>query len=123
MSGFEWFLLIVVVILVPLVVAIAITLWTLEQARARKRQNRDVSVDGEPVKRRATRDVAVTETAVVGVASSEGIASGVDEPRISKVGGQGDDAGSSDATPQAGDSLDGGDSDIGGGDSSTGSDS
>ncbi len=36
----EWFLLIVVVILVPLVVAVAVTLWTLEQARLRTKKNR-----------------------------------------------------------------------------------
>lgn len=57
MSGFEWFLLVVVVIAVPLVVAVAITLWTLEQAKQRNRKNREVaSGSSEPVKRRATRD-------------------------------------------------------------------
>lgn len=35
----EWVLL-VLVILVPLVIAVAVTLWTLEQARLRSRQNR-----------------------------------------------------------------------------------
>jgi hypothetical protein len=39
MSGFEWFLLIGVVIVLPLVIAIAVTLWTLEQARLRNRRN------------------------------------------------------------------------------------
>lgn len=40
MTGFEWFLLIVVVILVPLLIAVIVTLWTLEQARKRNRRNR-----------------------------------------------------------------------------------
>lgn len=57
MSGFEWFLLVVVVILVPLVVAVMITLWTLEQARKRNRKNREAADPAAgPVKRRATRD-------------------------------------------------------------------
>jgi hypothetical protein len=61
MSGFEWFLLIVVVIAVPLVVAVAVTLWTLEQARSRNRQNREgAGTGGEPVKRRATREPATS---------------------------------------------------------------
>lgn len=56
MSGFEWFLLVVVVIAVPLVVAVVVTLWTLEQARQRTRKNRDPEPPGtEPVKRQATR--------------------------------------------------------------------
>ncbi len=40
MTNFEWFLLIVVVILVPLIVAVVVTLWTIDQANKRKRQNR-----------------------------------------------------------------------------------
>ena len=61
MSGFEWFLLIVVVILVPLIVAVMITLWTLEQARKRNRKNREEgSASAGPVKRRATREPAST---------------------------------------------------------------
>ena len=40
MSNFEWFLLIVVVIVVPLIVAIVVTLWTIDQANKRKRANR-----------------------------------------------------------------------------------
>lgn len=36
----EWFLLIVVVILTPLVIAVAVTLWSLEQARQRTKKNR-----------------------------------------------------------------------------------
>lgn len=59
MSGFEWFLLVVVVILVPLIVAVMITLWTLEQARKRNRKNREPGDPASgPVKRRATRDAA-----------------------------------------------------------------
>jgi uncharacterized membrane protein YgcG len=57
MSGFEWFLLVVVVIAAPLVVAVAITLWTLEQAKRRNRQNREEAPGTEPVKRRATRAI------------------------------------------------------------------
>ena len=67
MSGFEWFLLIGVVIIVPLVVAVAVTLWTLEQARMRNRQNREAAgIGGEPVKRRATRDPATSPSTSVG---------------------------------------------------------
>ncbi|MGI8643859.1 MAG: hypothetical protein ACR2LS_07060 [Thermomicrobiales bacterium] len=40
MSGFEWFLVIVVVIGIPLLIAVIVTLWTLEQARQRSRKNR-----------------------------------------------------------------------------------
>ncbi len=40
MTNFEWFLLIVVVIGVPLIVAVVVTLWTIDQARKRKRPNR-----------------------------------------------------------------------------------
>lgn len=56
MSTFEWFLLIVVVIGVPLIVAVVVTLWTLEQARKRQRRNRvDVGIG---VKRKAVREPA-----------------------------------------------------------------
>lgn len=51
MTNFEWFLLIVVVIGVPLIVAIVVTLWTIDQARKRKRQNRSDAQIG--VKRKA----------------------------------------------------------------------
>lgn len=51
MTNFEWFLLIVVVVLVPLVVAIVVTLWTIDQANKRKRQNRADAQIG--VKRKA----------------------------------------------------------------------
>jgi len=58
MSGFEWFLLIVVVILVPLAIAVAVTLWTLEQARRRNPRNRPGGkVSG--TKRRAVRSPEV----------------------------------------------------------------
>lgn len=69
MSGFEWFLLVVVVILVPLIVAVMITLWTLEQARKRNRKNREpLDPASGPVKRKATREVppaGVIETPAV----------------------------------------------------------
>ncbi|MDQ3656964.1 MAG: hypothetical protein M3457_18060 [Chloroflexota bacterium] len=73
MSGFEWFLLVVVVIAVPLVVAVVVTLWTLEQARQRKRSNREVRDAGpEPVKRQASRSTseAGATTAVVSTDST-----------------------------------------------------
>ncbi len=55
MSGFEWFLVIVIVILVPLAIAVVVTLWTLEQARKRNPRNRaGGKVSG--AKRRAVRD-------------------------------------------------------------------
>ncbi len=57
MTTFEWFLLIVVVLGVPLVVAVMVTLWTLEQARQRNRKNRTGDDAGGPVKRNATRSV------------------------------------------------------------------
>lgn len=71
MSGFEWFLLVVVVIVVPLVVAVVVTLWTLEQARQRNRKNREGgnSPNGDPVKRKATRDASV-DTATPTVVTS-----------------------------------------------------
>jgi hypothetical protein len=55
MSGGEWFILIVVVILVPLVIAVAVTLWTLEMARQRTKRNRSDGSRAIGVKRRATR--------------------------------------------------------------------
>ena len=51
MTNFEWFLLIVVVIGVPLIVAAVVTIWTIDQARKRKRQNRADAQIG--VKRKA----------------------------------------------------------------------
>lgn len=51
MTNFEWFLLIVVVIGVPLIIAVVVTIWTIDQARKRKRQNRADAQIG--VKRRA----------------------------------------------------------------------
>lgn len=51
MTNFEWFLLIVVVIGVPLVVAVVVTLWTIDQTRKRSRQNRPDAQIG--VKRKA----------------------------------------------------------------------
>ena len=51
MTGFEWFLLIVVVIVVPLTIAVIVTLWTIDQANKRKRANRKDSQIG--VKRKA----------------------------------------------------------------------
>lgn len=40
MTGFEWFLLIVVVIGVPLIIAGIVTLWSIDQTNKRKRANR-----------------------------------------------------------------------------------
>jgi hypothetical protein len=54
MSGFEWFLVIVVVILIPLVIAVLVTLWTLEQARKRNPRNR-AGGKTSGTKRQATR--------------------------------------------------------------------
>lgn len=53
MTGTEWFLLIVVVIGLPLLVAVVVTLWTLEMARQRNKKNRPQPAT--PVKRQATR--------------------------------------------------------------------
>ena len=53
MTGTEWFLLIVVVIGLPLLVAVVVTLWTLEMARQRNKKNRPQPTT--PVKRQATR--------------------------------------------------------------------
>ena len=66
MSGFEWFLLIVVVIGVPLIVAVVVTIWTIDQARKRKRQNRPDAQIG--VKRRAVREPAPGEAPAAEVA-------------------------------------------------------
>lgn len=77
MTGFEWFLLVVVVIVVPLVVAVAVTLWTLEMARQRKRENRPASDPAAgPVKRKATRAAATPEEELPGIAASDSSAAG-----------------------------------------------
>lgn len=52
-------MLIVVVVLVPLAIAVAVTLWTLEQARLRNKRNRPDRPIG--VKRKATRERAPGE--------------------------------------------------------------
>ena len=55
MSGFEWFLVIVVVFLIPLAIAVVVTLWTLEMARRRNPRNRPGGkVSG--TKRKAVRE-------------------------------------------------------------------
>jgi len=54
MSGTEWFLLIVIVIGIPLIIAVAVTIWTLEMARLRNKKNR--KQPATPVKRKATRE-------------------------------------------------------------------
>ena len=51
MTGFEWFLLIIVVIVVPLIIAVIVTLWSIDQANKRKRANRKDAQIG--VKRKA----------------------------------------------------------------------
>jgi hypothetical protein len=38
--GLQEYVLLVLVILIPLVIAVAVTLWTLEQARMRSKKNR-----------------------------------------------------------------------------------
>jgi hypothetical protein len=134
MSGFEWFLLVVVVILVPLVVAVAITLWTLEQARQRNRKNRaGAGSDGGPVKRKATRDAGTDSTGVAtaGVADSPRNNAGgyittgspdgwpkapvveTVESRKNASGGEGDPLRNVPVTPRADDSLFAGDSSKG----------
>jgi len=71
MTNFEWFLLIVVVIGVPLVVAVVVTIWTIDQARKRSRQNRPDAAIG--VKRKATREPMEprTETETIPTAVGE----------------------------------------------------
>jgi len=54
MSGTEWFLLIVIVIGIPLIIAVAVTIWTLEMARLRNKKNR--KQPATPAKRKATRE-------------------------------------------------------------------
>jgi len=63
MSNFEWFLLVGVVIVVPLLVAIVVTLWTLEMARQRKRSNRPGAAAMVGVKRNASKPAASIEGA------------------------------------------------------------
>ncbi len=105
MSGFEWFLLVVVVIAVPLVVAGVVTLWTLEQARQRNRKNRDASdPEAGPVKRQASR--SSSDPGVVTVVSSSDSGSCSRQDTDCAV-----DAGSIDATPDASSSGSGGDGD------------
>ena len=55
MSGFEWFLVIVVVILIPLAIAVVVTLWTLEMARRRNPRNRPGG-KASGTKRKAVRE-------------------------------------------------------------------
>jgi len=47
-TGTEW-LLLIVVILVPLILAVMVTKWTLDQALKRSRKNRDPRPPGERV--------------------------------------------------------------------------
>jgi cytochrome c biogenesis protein ResB len=61
-SGSEWFLLIVVVIGIPLLIAVAVTLWTLEMARLRNKKNRHQPPT--PVKRKATRETTPKDEGV-----------------------------------------------------------
>lgn len=132
MSGFEWFLLVVVVILVPLIVAVAITLWTLEMARQRKRQNRaPVDSNGGPVKRKATRESSVSDETVTsptggGIGASQAaVGSAVVVESTASVSeddlprGGGDDIGTPESSSDSG-ASDGGSSDNG---SSSGGDS
>lgn len=51
MTGFEWFLLIVVVVAIPLIIAAIVTLWSIDQTNKRKRANRKDAQIG--VKRKA----------------------------------------------------------------------
>ncbi len=62
MSGFEWFLVIVVVFLIPLAIAVVVTLWTLEMARRRNPRNRPGGKQSG-TKRRATREPTSPPTA------------------------------------------------------------
>ncbi len=102
MSGFEWFLLVVVVIAVPLVVAVVVTLWTLEQARQRNRKNRDASVlEAGPVKRQASRSGSDPRVVV-------GMSMGDSGSRSRQDSDRAGDASSSDATPDSGSGGDSG---------------
>ncbi|MEJ7838099.1 MAG: hypothetical protein WKF81_04740 [Thermomicrobiales bacterium] len=56
MSGTEWFLLIVVVLGIPLLIAVIVTVWTLEMARQRNKKNRPQPATA--VKRQAKRKPA-----------------------------------------------------------------
>src|SRR5680860_225922 len=86
MGGFEWFLLIVVVILVPLVVAGAVTLWTLEQARKRNRRNRTEGQGKRAgVARKATRpDTERDESQVRDAMSKPGEGRRRDDPAVAR---------------------------------------
>lgn len=101
MSNFEWFLLVGVVIVVPLLVAIVVTLWTLEMARQRKRSNRPGAAALVGVKRNATRPAASIDGASDGpmpetpASSARGVSDevgassdGVDVPAESREGPQ-----------------------------------
>jgi hypothetical protein len=46
--GLQEYLLLALVILLPLVIAVAVTLWTLEQARLRSKKNRKRSANTAP---------------------------------------------------------------------------
>ncbi|MDQ3525181.1 MAG: hypothetical protein M3451_09035 [Chloroflexota bacterium] len=98
MSGFEWFLVIVVVILVPLAIAVGVTLWTLEMARQRNRRNRP---DAKPtgVARKAIRQ---TEGALANPVTAD--SSGVDRDRGNRTS-RDDPAGRQDSNSDDGGSF------------------
>lgn len=98
MSGFEWFLIIVVVILVPLAIAVGVTIWTLEMARQRNRRNRpDLKPIG--VARKATRPTEGSSASPVAADIS-----GVDRERGNRAS-RDDPAGRQDSSGDEGGSV------------------
>ncbi len=109
MTTFEWFLLIVIVIVVPLIIAVVVTLWTIDQANKRKRANRKDAQIG--VKRKAAlspEEVAARKAArsqeagIAGSHETQHIREQTDEPA------PGSDVPEPAATPSVGGTSDSG---------------
>lgn len=74
MSGFEWFLLIIVVIVVPLIIAGAVTLWSIDQTNKRKRANRKDAQIGVKRKAALTPEEAAERRAARAAKQAEAVA-------------------------------------------------
>ena len=94
MSNFEWFLLVVVVVAVPLLIAVIVTLWTLEMARQRKRANRPGVAAAVGVKRSAVKadgdPTSGAGTTLTSASLSEAVSPSARHDRMEEVPHEGD---------------------------------
>lgn len=94
MSNFEWFLLVVVVVAVPLLIAVIVTLWTLEMARQRKRANRPGVAATVGVKRSAVKadgdPTSGAGTTLTSASLSEAVSPSARHDRMEEVPHEGD---------------------------------